>query len=82
MVRAKFKVTSITHFNNDPHNYMADVNLTAVHGADNRTWSKWTPSGSLKMSITNPEAVARLELGKHYFLDFSPAPDKESDEAK
>jgi len=77
-VRAKFKVTSVQHNEGG----VVGVSLTAIHGADNRTWSKWTPSGSLTMTITNPDASSQFVPGKCVFLDFSEAPDKESDEHK
>lgn len=77
-VRAKFKVVSMTHLEND----MATVDLMAIHGADNRTWSKWTPSGKLTMSITNRAASDQFVVGACVFLDFSEAPAKESEEPK
>jgi hypothetical protein len=77
-VRAKFKVVSVTHFEND----QAQIKLAAIHGNDNRSWSKWTPSGDLTMSCTNPEATKQFIVGSCVFLDFSEAPAKESDEIK
>ncbi len=77
-VRAKFKVVSVKHLEND----QSQVELAAIHGADNRQWSKWTPSGNLTMSITNPEATAQFKPGSCVFLDFSEAPEKESEENK
>ncbi len=77
-VRAKFKVTSVEHFEGG----QASVKLTAVHGADNRTWSKWTPSGDLRLSITNPTATEQFKPGACLFIDFSEAPEKESEEQK
>jgi hypothetical protein len=46
-----------------------DVTMQAVYddGA-NGSWSKWTPSGELRMSVTNPEAFKQYVLGKAYFL--------------
>ena len=75
-VRAKFKVISVTHFENEQW----QVKLNAVHGADNRTWSKWTPSGELTMNITNAAATAQFTPGAFVFFDFSEAPAKESEE--
>lgn len=39
----------------------------------NREWSKWTPSGELRLTITNPAAYEQLKLGKAYYVDLSPA---------
>jgi hypothetical protein len=41
-------------------------------GKDNESWSKYTPSGKIEMSITNPAAIDKLEKGKAYFVDFTP----------
>jgi hypothetical protein len=69
-VRAKFDCVSVAKGKETK-----DVNfLAAVEGEENKEWSKWTPSGSLLMSISN-DAVASyaFEDGKSYFLDISPA---------
>jgi hypothetical protein len=72
-VRAKFRVDSITRHSWNKE--AASVELTAVSGdkEDNKSWSEYTPSGSLKMCITNPAAVEQFKLGEEYFLDFTPA---------
>jgi hypothetical protein len=58
----------------------AVVVLSAVAGDENKTWSKYTPSGTISLAIDNPEAYDTFEIGKTYFVDFSDAPLKESDE--
>ena len=50
----------------------SEVELSAVMGKDNEPWSKYTPSGLLKISITNPEAVGAIELGREYWIDLTP----------
>lgn len=75
-VRAKFYVQSVNHVHQpSPHMTCAVVKLAAVYGdgKGNETWSTYTPQGSLEMTVTNPEAVEKFELGKSYFLDFTPA---------
>jgi hypothetical protein len=49
------------------------VILQAVTGPGNEEWSQWTPAGKVEMSITNPNAINQFEVGKDYFVDFSPA---------
>lgn len=58
------------------------VKLTAASGEENKTWSTWTPSGSIELYINNPEAYAAFELGAYYFVDFEKAPAVEKDEVK
>lgn len=74
--RAKFRVMAIDHAqNSDPNNVFTTIRMIPVWEQDgvNRTWSKATPCGELKISITNPEAIEKFELSKEYFLDFTPA---------
>jgi hypothetical protein len=75
-VRAKFYVQEIKHVHSpSPDTVCAVVKLAAVYGdgKGNETWSKYTPQGSLEMTITNPAAIEAFELGKSYFLDITPA---------
>jgi hypothetical protein len=74
-VRAKFKCTSKTERESyDSKNEVAiDVTLSPVLGDENKPWSKYTPSGSLEMTITNPDAAGAFKPGQCYLLDFTPA---------
>lgn len=51
------------------------VKLTAVtaNSEENKTYSKFTPSASVEMTITNPDALGFFEAGKEYTIDFNPA---------
>lgn len=33
-----------------------------------------TPSGSINIGCVNPEASAQFEIGKEYYIDFTPVP--------
>lgn len=88
-VRAKFIVNSVEHRSsgNDPKTGeplpFATVDLGAVYeGAgpdgsniakENHIFGKATPSGSLKMGLTNPGAIAYFKPGVCYYLDFTEA---------
>jgi hypothetical protein len=74
-VRAKFFVKQIiNHHNGDPNADQAgEVVLGPVYDDANKDWSKWTPQGEIKMTITNPAALDAFELGGQYFVDFTPA---------
>lgn len=78
MVRAKFLCSNISHTHlqgSNPDAIHVEVTLAAVwnDGKGNESWSKATPSGQIKMAITNPDAANAFELGKFYFVDFTPA---------
>lgn len=50
--------------------------LRAVYGKDgtpNAQWSKWTPSGSVEMQITNPAAHGFFRPGVEYIATFREA---------
>lgn len=70
-VRAKVKCTAITEFEGS-----RQVKLAAVYGKDgseNASWSKYTPAGSIELSITNPDAYEQFKVGAEYYVDFTPA---------
>mgnify|MGYP001590217061 CR=1 FL=1 len=69
-IRAKFFVTEVAKTT-----YGGRVKLSAVtRGQDNKIWASATPSGSIEMSIRNELAIEQFDVGKEYFVDFSPAP--------
>ncbi len=75
-VRATFKCFGINQTFGSPDG-SAEVRLVPVYGTSdnpaNAEWSKYTPQGEIKMLITSPSAIAAFELGKDYFVDFTPA---------
>lgn len=52
-----------------------EVTLNPVYSNDpsnpNYTFSKYTPSGSVKLFITNPDAYGYFEFGKEYDATFT-----------
>lgn len=78
-VRAKMRCTGRrewTDLSEKPKLEGVEVTLQAVYAgsdeSENREWSKWTPSGELKMAITNPDAFKQFEIGKSYFVTLTP----------
>lgn len=77
-VRAKFFVSEVKHCATPGSDPCAIVTLEPVFGTygdgkDNETWSKYTPSGKIEMSITNLAAIAAFDPGKAYIVEFTPA---------
>lgn len=69
MVTAKFFVKTITRHAHQP--LAAQVELSAVtRGEDNKNWSRYTPSGTITMYVTNAAAIEQFELGKEYIITF------------
>ena len=73
-IRAKFKCLSVTSYDTGSE----EVHLQPVtSGSDeNKTWSKYTPSGSLKMVISADGAVGCIKAGREYYLDIVDAADQ------
>lgn len=80
-VRAMFYVTEINHrATQDPNAVNAQVKLSAAFGTylkgikeGNGDWSKYTPSGEISMTITNPGAIEQFSIGEVYELRFEKA---------
>lgn len=75
-VRAKFRCMNVEQKpNGNPDQVYIEVRFIPVWEQDgvNKQWSMATPSGELKMAITNPAATDWFEMGKEYFLDITPA---------
>ena len=71
MIRAKFRCEKSTRVANSEA-----LELRAVTIGDdksNASWSNYTPSGALTLSITNKDAIGKLVPGQDYYLDFTPA---------
>lgn len=75
-MRAKFQCLNIVQYDG-----WQEANLNAVYGgssnAEDNQFSQATPSGTLKISISNPKAKDFFKPGKAYYLDF-----KEVEEVK
>lgn len=67
MVKACFKCIAVTNMEGGT----GEVRLQAAGQVGNTDWSKWTPSGEWRMSITNPEALKQFEPGAEYAIEIS-----------
>lgn len=75
-VRARFYISTVTLAAGDT----ATANLSAVtRGKENSMWSKFTPAGTLNLSLTREADGAKKffldNIGKEVFLDISLADD-------
>ena len=69
-IRAKFVCETVLK---DSSNETVKLRAVTCDGSkDNESWSKWTPSGELTMSVSNPAAHGAFVPGKSYFIDISP----------
>jgi hypothetical protein len=67
-VIAKFQCLSVKTFHSSQ-----EIEFMAVtsESPENKTWSKWTPSGNLKMTITNDELFGHFKPAQNYLITVS-----------
>jgi len=68
-VRAKFYVDRV-----EPTTEGGEVVLYPVVGgsAENDSFYKYTPAGSIHLSTINESAIEQFEVGGQYYVDFTP----------
>lgn len=75
-IRAKFKCLAVIEDKDMTGDKNQErVSFCAVYegSEENKQWSKWTPSGELGMTITNPDAWGSFKVDDEYLLDITPA---------
>jgi hypothetical protein len=77
VMRCKMRVTEVLHVKAPTGAIESErVKLSAVTNgnAENKQWSKWTPSAEFSIIINNPGAFNCLSSGHEFYVDFTPAP--------
>lgn len=75
MVRAKFKVVSITttkHWKRDKGN-IATIKLSPVTSGseENKQFYAATPTGNIELGTINQQAAEQFELDAEFYVDFT-----------
>ena len=73
-VRAKFCVTTISQvsWNTTVREITLEPRYDESIPEDER-FSRYTPSGKLTMTVTNPAVIEALKIGQFYYLELFPA---------
>jgi hypothetical protein len=74
MIKARFYVSKVVKQNHGGTENTTTVELqAAIAGEKNQDWAKWTPSGKIEMTVTNPFAEAWFDerVGKVVALTFN-----------
>lgn len=77
MLRCKFKVAKVIPISDNKGGTESEtITLWAVTGdcPENKTWSKWAPTGSMEFFVTNPAAMGKLKVGQEVYIDLSVVP--------
>jgi len=75
-VRAKFKVASITRMPGwNGHAEVQTIKLQAVTSGseENAKFFAATPGGNVEISCVVPAVAAQFDIGKEFYVDFTPA---------
>lgn len=70
MTRAKFSVTLKTQ---TPEGWKIELQAVTKTTPENEVFFKYTPMGKLEMALLQSETAELFEVGKEYYLDFTPA---------
>jgi hypothetical protein len=70
MVRAKVRCESLE---GNAVKFSTVYEPDASKDTENARFTKATPWGQIQLGIDNPDALSQFEVGKQYYVDFSPA---------
>ena len=71
-VRGNFKVTKKTTWTPDDAYVEIELGAQYSNSPEDNTYAAATPNGNITMTITNPDAVSKLPVGKFFYVDFTP----------
>lgn len=77
MVRAKFKVCSITRQQGwNGHKEVQTIKLQPVGGGseENQKFYAATPGGSIELTVVREDVGKQFDIGQEFYVDFTPAP--------
>ena len=76
-MRAKMVVQEVKRFQGQDVIRAVAVARASAYPADgsdeDNTYAKFSPSGELTLTIANPALLGKIEPGKKFYLDFTPA---------
>ncbi len=75
-MRAKMVVLEVNRFQGSDRVKMSAVAAKSYPGDgsdEDNTYAKFSPSGSLELSIANPTLIGKIEPGQKFYIDFTPA---------
>lgn len=79
VMRAKMQVTKVEKYGEPVTSVSLALSAVTTKpfdtdgNSEDNTFSKWTPTASLGMSITNPALFDTFEVGQKFYVDFTAA---------
>lgn len=75
-MRAKFILNTIAKVGDQEQLIFSAVSKSGAYPADgldeDNTYAKFSPSGSLSLTVANPNLIGKFEVGQKFYLDFTP----------
>lgn len=79
MMRAKMSVQSVSGQGTaqETVSMMAVTSkpFDAEGNSEDNTYARYTPAGSLSLTINNPALLGKIKVGQKFYLDFTEAPE-------
>lgn len=75
MIRAKFTVTQITHYEAPGCIHVELSPRYSKQIPEDKCFAKYTPNGKLMLDVTNPAVIEQFKPGKVFYIDLTEAPD-------
>lgn len=76
LMRAKFYCTNVEksddNWHSDPYEKLYFQPVVGEGSEENKSFSKYTPSGYLEMVVTNEQLHGKINQGDEFYLDFIP----------
>ena len=72
-VRAKFKVQEISQRDGYQPTHVIKLYPVTNGSPENESFYRFTPSGLIELAVVNDQTAKNFELGKEYYVDFTPA---------
>lgn len=76
-MRAKFRVQKVGKTEHSEELTMVPVGANSYDKDgknEDNDFARYTPSGKLEMSVTNPELAGTIAPGQEFYVDFTPVP--------
>lgn len=75
-MRAKMVINTITQYQGGEALEMSAVSRSSAYPEDgsdeDNTYSKFTPSATVKINIANPALAGQFKVGEKFYVDFTP----------
>lgn len=73
-MRAKLTVDRVTHHDSNNRDVVFVAKYDHHNTPEDNSYSKYTPSASMNMTVTNPDLSDKIKPGMQFYVDFTLIP--------